>query len=53
VAGPPAAALGPVAPQAWRHWDDVQDVFREPVDSAWGEDLALLDGAVADPWERG
>ena len=52
VAGRPAAALGPVTPQAWRAWDDVADVFRGAVDEVWQGDLALLDDTPADPWDR-
>jgi prevent-host-death family protein len=52
VAGRPAAVLGPVAPRAWRRWDEVSDVFREPVDTEWEADRTLLDDSPADPWER-
>jgi len=52
VAGRPAAVLGPVAPRAWRTWDDVADLFNEPVDPDWEADRALLDDSPADPWER-
>jgi prevent-host-death family protein len=50
VAGRPAAVLGPVAPRAWRHWEDLADMFREPVDDQWDADRDRLDDALADPW---
>jgi prevent-host-death family protein len=51
VAGRPAAVLGPVSPRAWRRWEDIADVFTEPVDDDWAADLDRLDTAVADPWD--
>ena len=51
VAGRPAAVLGPVAPRAWRHWEEVADVFREPIDAAWESDRDLLEPSPADPWK--
>ena len=51
VAGRPAAVLGPVAPRAWRSWQDIEDLFREPMDEDWETDRALLDAFPADPWE--
>lgn len=53
VAGRPAAVLGPVAPRAWRRWDEVASLFREAVDPDWETDRDLLDDSPADPWERG
>ncbi len=50
VAGRPAAVLGPVAPRAWRHWKDLADVFREPMDDQWDADRDRVDDALADPW---
>jgi hypothetical protein len=44
--------LGPVTPRAWRRWDEVSDVFREPVDAEWEADRARLDDSPADPWEQ-
>jgi prevent-host-death family protein len=52
VAGRPAAVLGPVTPRAWRRWDEVSDIFREPVDAEWEADRARLDDSPADPWEQ-
>jgi prevent-host-death family protein len=50
VSGRPAAVLGPVAPRAWRTWDDIADVFRGPADGDWEADMNLLDASPADPW---
>jgi prevent-host-death family protein len=50
VAGRPAAVLGPVSAQAWRHWSDLADVFGAPVDGDWEADRDRLDDAPADPW---
>jgi prevent-host-death family protein len=52
VAGRPAAVLGPAASGAWRHWDDIADVFARPSDPDWATDRAGLDETVVDPWER-
>lgn len=51
VAGRPAAVLGPVTPRAWRTWQDIDDLFREPMDGDWAADRELLDASPADPWE--
>lgn len=51
VAGRPAAILGPVAPRTWRNWQDIGDLFREPMDDDWETDRELLDAGPADPWE--
>ncbi|HEY6795114.1 MAG TPA: type II toxin-antitoxin system prevent-host-death family antitoxin [Kineosporiaceae bacterium] len=42
VLGRPAAVLGPVAPRAWRSWQDIKDLFREPMDDDWETDRELL-----------
>ena len=52
VAGRPAALLGPAAPNAWRHWDDIADVFSGETDPDWAMDRDLLDSSVTDPWDR-
>ena len=52
VAGRPAALLGPATASAWRHWDDVADVFNRPTDPDWAIDRDLLDDSVTDPWDR-
>lgn len=51
VSGRPAAVLGPVGPRSWRRWEDIADLFDEPVDDEWTRDRDLLDGAPANPWE--
>lgn len=51
VAGRPAAVLGPVALRVWRTWQDIDDLFREPMDEDWAADQELLDASPADPWE--
>lgn len=50
VAGRPAAVLGPVSARAWRRWEDLADLFREPIDAEWDADRELLDSSPADPW---
>jgi prevent-host-death family protein len=50
VAGRPAAVLGPVSPRAWRHWNDLADIFTSTIDSDWEGDRDLLDDSLADPW---
>lgn len=52
VAGRPAAVLGPAAASAWRHWDDIADVFARPTDPDWSADRDLIDQAPSDPWDR-
>jgi prevent-host-death family protein len=52
VAGRPAAVLGPAASPAWRHWDDVADLFTRPTDPDWAADRDLVDQSPDDPWER-
>jgi prevent-host-death family protein len=52
VAGRPAAVLGPVAPRAWRRWDELADVFAGRTDPEWAADRDLLDDDVTDPWSR-
>jgi prevent-host-death family protein len=53
VSGRPAAVLGPVGGRPWRSWDDLADLFTEPIDPGWRADLDRLDAAPADPWETG
>jgi prevent-host-death family protein len=52
VAGRPAAVLGPVTSGAWRHWDDIADVFTRETDPEWAADRDHLDDTPGDPWER-
>ncbi len=51
VSGRPAAVLGPVAPRAWRRWDDLAEVITLPADAGWPADRELVDNTVTDPWE--
>jgi prevent-host-death family protein len=52
VAGRPAATLGPVGSQAWRHWDDIAGIFAQPADAEWVRDRDLLDHSIKDPWQE-
>jgi prevent-host-death family protein len=52
VSGRPSARLVPVAPRAWRRWDDLAGLFSGRPDDAWAEDRDLVDGGVHDPWSR-
>ena len=52
VAGRPAAVLGPVAPQAWRRWEDIADIFTGSPDPSWDADRDLVDPSLSDPWDR-
>ncbi len=50
VAGRPSARLVPVAPQSWRSYADVAEVFSGPSDSQWETDRERVDQALRDPW---
>lgn len=50
VAGRPSARLVPVAPQTWRSYADVAEVFSGRADTAWEADRDLVDEALRDPW---
>lgn len=50
VSGRPSARLVPIAPQAWRSYSDVAEVFRGPADVEWASDLQRIDDAIRDPW---
>lgn len=52
VAGRPAAKIVPAAPNRWRHWSDVADLFAGPDDPAWDLDRDEVDHTVRDPWDR-
>lgn len=52
VAGRPAAVLGPISPRAWRHWEDLADLFTSGTDSDWATDRDLIDQNPVDPWTR-
>lgn len=51
VAGRPGARLvGAAAPQRWRHFDDITDLFAGPADTSWAQDRDRIDQTVRDPW---
>lgn len=50
VAGRPSARLVAAAPQRWRTWAEVQDLFNGAPDPAWEEDRERVDQAIRDPW---
>lgn len=50
VAGRPSARLVAAAPQRWRTWNDVQDLFHGPADPAWDQQRERIDQAIRDPW---
>ena len=50
VSGRPSARLVPVAPRAWRQWDDVADLFAGPGDPDWPADRDRVDQSIASPW---
>ena len=50
VAGRASARLVPLAPRAWRRWDDVAEVFSGPSDQEWDGVHQRLDGEIRDPW---
>ena len=50
VAGRPSVRLVPVAPQRWRTWDEIAELFDGPDDTAWERDRDLVDLALIDPW---
>ncbi len=52
VAGRPSARLVPVAPDSWRVWEEVAELFDGPGDEAWHEDRDRFDPELTDPWDR-
>ncbi len=50
VAGRPSARLVPIAPQTWRSYDEVADVFSGRPDPAWETDRDRIDQQLRDPW---
>lgn len=52
VAGRPSATLVPVAPRAWRTWNEVADLFQGPADPDWDDDMKQIDHGLYDPWDR-
>lgn len=58
VAGRASARLVPIAPQAWRAYADVAEVFgggagRGAADPEWAADRDRIDGELRDPWTSG
>jgi prevent-host-death family protein len=51
VAGRPSARLVPIAPQTWRTYDEVADVFSGRPDPEWETDSDLIDQQLRDPWK--
>lgn len=51
VSGRPSARLVPIAPRAWRTYDEVADLFRGPADPDWESDRDQLDQHLRDPWK--
>ena len=50
VAGRPSARLVPIAPQTWRTYDEVADLFSGRPDSEWETDRDRIDQQLRDPW---
>ena len=50
VATRPSARLVPLAPQAWRGFDDLADLFAGPGDAGWDTDRNRTDQGLRDPW---
>ncbi len=50
VAGRPAARLIGAAPQPWRSFESVAELFDGPQDTEWEMDRDRIDQAVRDPW---
>jgi prevent-host-death family protein len=50
VAGRPAARLVAVAPQTWRRWDDIAELFAGPGDPVWVDDRDQIDQELTEPW---
>jgi hypothetical protein len=51
VAGRPRARLVPAAPQTWRRWAEVAELFSGPEDPAWRDDREAIGHEVTDPWD--
>ena len=50
VAGRPSARLVPIAPQSWRTYGDVSELFNGPADPGWAADRERVDDALREPW---
>lgn len=49
VAGRPAAKLVPAAPNTWRRWADITELFAGPDDPSWASDRDEIDQQLRDP----
>jgi prevent-host-death family protein len=52
VAGRPSVRLVPVAPKAWRSYDEIAQLFHGPADPGWERDRELVEQGLQDPWAR-
>lgn len=52
VSGRLAARLVPARPRRWQQWGEIADAFAGRADADWARDRDLLEGAIADPWDR-
>ena len=50
VAGRPSARLVAAAPQSWRRFEAIADLFDGLQDTEWEADRDRIDQAVRDPW---
>ncbi|TWP36969.1 type II toxin-antitoxin system Phd/YefM family antitoxin [Leekyejoonella antrihumi] len=50
VAGRPSARLIAAAPQPWRSFEAIAELFDGPQDSEWATDRDRIDQAIRDPW---
>jgi prevent-host-death family protein len=50
ISGRPTARLVPIAPQTWRTYAEVADVFSGPPDPEWVTDRDQIDQHLRDPW---
>lgn len=50
VAGRPSARMVPIAPQPWRTYSDMAEVFHGPADAEWATDRDRIDDALLVPW---
>lgn len=50
VAGRPSARLIAAAPQSWRSFEAIAELFDGPQDTEWQTDRDRIDHALRDPW---
>ncbi|HEY2765749.1 MAG TPA: type II toxin-antitoxin system prevent-host-death family antitoxin [Pseudonocardiaceae bacterium] len=50
ISGRPTARLVPIAPQTWRTYAEVADVFSDQPDPDWDTDRDQIDQQLRDPW---